>query len=54
MHNSVLVKANLLSYWLSDILSFPLCSQWTSGFAAVDILLPEVFAGTPCPSYAST
>jgi len=48
MHNSALFKENL-SYWLSDILSFRLCSQWTSVFVAGAILLPAVFASRPCP-----
>jgi len=52
MHNFALFKENLLSYWLSDILSFSLCNQWTSVFAAGAIFLPAVFASRPCPLYA--
>lgn len=47
-------QRHLLSYWVSDILSFPLYSQWTSVFATGAILLPTVFASRPRPLYAST
>ena len=47
-------QREFFSYWLSDILSFPLCSQWTSVFAAGALLLPAVFASRLCPLYAPT